>query len=284
MQAETLLSFPAGITLADSCLNGGTRHLVLTSTSPAVCCPECQTPADAQHSWYQRTVRDGPCGGYPVRIVLKTRRFFCRQPGCSQRIFTERFPAFLLPRARLTERFRALLVALSVALAHEAAQRLARRLQLLTSVTTLRRQLARHGPPLLAEPTKIGLDDFALRKGKTYGTVLVDLESHAVVDVLEDRRCATVETGLCAHPQLQVLTRDRAGDYAQAAEQAAPQAQQIADRFHLLVNAGECLERFIQRHPSVLQEMTADTLPRSARRSTPDRAARTGRARQRAER
>jgi hypothetical protein len=89
---------------------------------------------------------------------------------------------------------------------------------------------------------------------------------------------------LRAHPQLRVITRDRAGDYAQAAERAAPQAQQIADRFHLLVNAGECLGRFIQRHPSVLQEGTADTLPRSARRSATDRAARTGRAQQRAER
>jgi transposase len=178
----------------------------------------------------------------------------------------------------------ALSVALSVALAHEAAEQLARRLQLLTSVTTLRRQLARQHPPLLAEPTKIGLDDFAFRKGKTYGTVIVDLESHDVVDLLEDRRCVTVETWLRAHPQLPVITRDRAGDYAQAAEQAASQAQQIADRFHLLVNAGECLERFIQRHPSVLQETTADTLPRSARRSATDRAARTGRAAQRAER
>jgi transposase len=244
----------------------------------------CQTPSAAQHSRYQRTIRDVPCGEYPVRIVLQTRRFFCRQPGCSRRIFTERFPTFLLPRARLTERFRALLVALSVALAHEAAGRLARHLQLLTSVTTLRRQLASHRLPRLAAPTKIGLDDFAFRKGKTYGTVIVDLESHAVVDLLQDRQGATVEMWLRAHPQLQVITRDRAGDYAQAAERAAPQARQIADRFHLLVNAGECLERFIQRHPTLLQETTADTLPRSAWRSAPDRAARIGRAQQRVER
>jgi transposase len=106
MQAETLLSFPARITLADAFLTGGTWHLVLTSTSPAANCPVCQRPSEAQHSRYQRTVRDVPCGGYPVRIVLQTRRFFCRQPDCDRRIFTERFPAFLLPRARLTERFR----------------------------------------------------------------------------------------------------------------------------------------------------------------------------------
>jgi transposase len=262
----------------------GTLHLVVTSTARQARCPICQTPSAAQHSRYQRTVRDVPCGGYALRVQLGTRRFFCRQQDCRRRIFTERFPFFLLPRARMTERFRAALLALGVTTAHEAAQRLACRLHLPTSVTTLRRQLSRQQPPVLAEPTKIGMDDFAFRKGKTYGTMIVDLESHQVVDLLEDRTCATVEGWLRRHPQLGVISRDRASDYAQAAERAAPQAQQIADRFHLLVNAGECLERFIQRHPTLLHETAARTLPRSARRCVAERSARTGRAHQRAER
>jgi transposase len=166
----------------------------------------------------------------------------------------------------------------------QAACRVAGRLHLPTSVTTLRRQVARQRLPTRPESRKIGLDDFAFRKGKTYGTIIVDLESHQVVDLLEDRSSATVETWLRAHPQLCVISRDRASDYAQAAERAAPQAQQIADRFHLLMNAGECLERFIQRHPTLLQETTSVTLPRSARRSASDRSARAGRAQQRAER
>jgi transposase len=284
MKAETLLSLPAGVAISDFYISTSTLHLVLTSTNPLANCPVCQTPSAAQHSRYQRMVRDVPCGGYPLRLVLRTRRFFCRQPGCTRRIFTERFPTFLLPRARLTERLRAALLALSVTLAHEAACRLACRLHLPTSVTTLRRQLARQCPPALPEPTKIGLDDFAFRKGKTYGTVIVDLESHQVVDLLADRSSTTVETWLRAHPQLCVISRDRASDYAQAAERAAPQAVQIADRFHVLVNAGECLERFIQRYPTLLQETTTAALPRSARRSAADRCARAGRAQQRAER
>ncbi len=225
-----------------------------------------------------------PCGDYPLRIMLRTRRFFCRQPDCARRIFTERFPSFLLPRARISERFRTALLALSATTPHKAAQRLAGLLHLPTSVTTLRRQLGTYQLPALADPTKIGMDDFAFRKGKTYGTVIVDLESHQVVDLLADRSSATVEVWLRAHPQLCVVSRDRASDYAQAADRAAPQARQIADRFHLLVNAGECLERFIQRYPTLLQETTTATLPRSARRSATDRLARAGRTQQRAER
>jgi hypothetical protein len=154
----------------------------------------------------------------------------------------------------MTERFREALLVLSAATAHEAAQRLAHLLHLPTAVTTLRRQLEKQQPPVREDSTTIGLDDFAFRKGKTYGTVIVDLESHQVVDLLEDRSSATVETGLRAHPHICVLSRDRAGEYAQAADHAAPQAVQIADRFHLLLNGGECLERFIQRHPTLLHD------------------------------
>ena len=184
----------------------------------------------------------------------------------------------------MTERFREALLVLSATTAHEAAHRLACRLHLPTSVTTLRRQLGRHQPPTLPVPTKIGVDDFAFRKGKTYGTVIVDLESHQVVDLLADRSSATVEAWLRGHPHLCLISRDRAGAYAQAADRAAPQAVQIADRFHLLMNAGECLERFIQRHPTLLRDEDPAALPRSARRCAADRSARDQRTHRRAER
>ncbi|MGZ3600467.1 MAG: transposase family protein, partial [Ktedonobacterales bacterium] len=112
MKAETLLSLPAGVAITDFFVTTGAFHLVLTSTNPWASCPVCQTPSAAQHSRYQRMVRDVPCGGHPLRVLLQTRRFFCRQPTCARRIFTERFPTFLLPRARMTERLRAALLAL----------------------------------------------------------------------------------------------------------------------------------------------------------------------------
>jgi transposase len=173
----------------------------------------------------------------------------------------------------MTERFRQALAALSVVMAHEAAARLAQVLQLPTSVATFRRQLERQVLSTSATPTAIGLDDFAFRRGHTYGTVIVDLESHRIIDLLPDRTTATVEAWLRAHPGIGIISRDRAGEYALAAARAAPEALQIADRFHLLLNAGECLERFIQRHPTLLQEADPTTLPRSARRSQADREA-----------
>src|SRR5262249_41139309 len=163
-------------------------------------------------------------------------------------------------------------------------QRVASLLPLPTSVATLRRQLGRQPPPDLPVPTKIGIDDFAFRKRKRDGTVIVDLDAHRIVDLLADRTSAPVESWLRGHPDICLISRDRAGEYAQAADRAAPQAVQIADRFHLLMNAGECLERFIQRHPTLLRDEDPDTLPRSARRCAADRSARTGRAIQRAER
>lgn len=270
MQAERLLSLPDGLVLTTFHITAETLQLHIASVRPQAACPVCGTASAAQHSRYQRTFRDVPSGGYPVRITLQTWRFFCQERTCPRRIFTERFPDFVLPRARMTERFREALAALSVVLAHEAAARLARVLLLPASVATFRRQLERQFVFPNATPTAIGLDDFAFRRGHTYGTVIVDLESHCIIDLLPDRTTATVEAWLRAHPGIQIISRDRAGEYALAAARAAPEALQIADRFHLLLNAGECLERFIQRHPTLLEEAEPSTLPRSARRSQAD--------------
>jgi hypothetical protein len=174
-------------------------------------------------------------------------------------------------------------VALSVTSAHEAAARLARLLHLPTSVTTLRRHLAQQPVAETAPLTHIGLDDFAFRRGKTYGTVIVDLLTHQMVDLLADRTTAVVEAWLRAHPAIQIISRDRAGEYALAAARAAPPAQQIADRVHWLMNAGEGLERFMHRHPTLLRDAQPTTLPRSARRGRADRAAQQQRTQRRTE-
>ena len=273
MQVETLLSFPDGWQITEVQLIDATWSFSLTSTQPQATCPLCGIPSSARHSQYQRTLRDVPCGGTPVCLILTARRFFCSASGCACQIFTERFPGFVQSHARLSDRFREELLALSIALAHEAAARLTVDLHLPTSVTTLRRQLQHAPPPTRGVPTKVGIDDFAFRRGATYGTVIVDLESHKIVDLLADRTTQTVETWLHAHPEIQGISRDRAGAYASAASSAAPQAMQVADRFHLLMNAGDCLERFLHRHAAILQDDAADHLPVSARRSQSERSA-----------
>src|SRR5215472_10218586 len=120
MQAEQLLSLPHGLVITAFHLSNATLHLSIASVLPQARCPLCGSISAAQHSTYQRTFRDVPCGGYPVLVSLQTRRFFCQESSCLRRIFTERFPDFVLPRARMTERFRAALAALSIVMAHEA--------------------------------------------------------------------------------------------------------------------------------------------------------------------
>jgi transposase len=160
MQAEHLLSLPPGLVITTFLLSEATLHLSLASVGSQATCPICGTPSAAQHSRYERTFRDVPCGGSPVLVTLQTRRFFCQEGSCPRRIFTERFADFVLPRARMTERFREALSALSIILAHEAAARLARLLLLPTSVATLRRQLERQRASTSATLTAIGIDDF----------------------------------------------------------------------------------------------------------------------------
>jgi transposase len=115
--------------------------------------------------------------------------------------------------------------------------------------------------PLTAQsaPRVLGMDDFALRKGRIYGTVLVDLEQHRPVDLLPERTAETVTTWLRAHPEVEVIARDRAQDYARGAAEGAPHATQVADRFHLMCNLHEVLTRYLQRvAPALRRVLTSE--------------------------
>jgi transposase len=119
--------------------------------------------------------------------------------------------------------------------------RITDRLGIQTSrVTILRRIMALPTEPI-GEISQIGIDDFALRRGRKYGTILVDMISHKVIDVLPDRKAETAAAWMGAHPEIELVSRDRGGDYAAGARQGAPQARQIADRFHLYKNLVEGL-------------------------------------------
>ena len=206
-------------------------------------CPLCFCPATRFHSRYTRVVADLPCAGFRVQLRLHLRKFFCDSADCSRKIFTERLPAFVEPWAQTTVRLRQALQALGTATCGELGARLAVHLGIHTSPTTiLRRTMALPFEPV-ATVSHLGIDDFALRRGRKYGTILVDLGRHQVIDLLPDRKAETAKAWIQTHPEIELVSRDRGGDYATAARQGAPQAVQTADRFHIVKNLAEAVEK-----------------------------------------
>jgi transposase len=190
---------------------------------------------------------DLPWGGVPVQIVLQTRKFYCRTRDCRRTVFTERLPGVVEPYARQTLRFNEALLRLAWEMGGEAGARTAHLMAMPVSADTLLRRIRSAHPSKLAVPRVLGVDDFAFRRGKKYGTILVDHERRATVDLLPDREAETLAKWLKTHPGVEVVTRDRSRAYAEGVSTGAPDAVQIADRWHLIKNLSEALEKLLTR-------------------------------------
>lgn len=228
--------------------------LHVTATSSSALCPLCQQPATRLHSRYRRVVKDLPCAGQHIRLILHVRKFFCATVTCVRKVFAERLPHLVAPWAQMTTRLSQALQTIGLATCGRLGARLASHLGITTSwMTIVRRVMALPTPP--AERVEcLGLDDFAFRRGRTFGTVMVDLDAHQIIDILPDRQSEIAATWMATHPEITHVSRDRDAEYASAASTGAPQAIQIADRFHICQNLSDAVQRLLAR---MLSEMKA---------------------------
>src|SRR5216684_8098161 len=267
-----LFSLPDGIFI--SSVRATTTDLVvrIACRRPCAACPLCQQPSERVHGSYGRRVADLPCAGRRVIFALTVRKFVCGAPTCPRKIFTERLPDLVQSYARMTNRLRDALIALGLANSAQVSERLAPSLGMMISAPTLLRRLRAVVCPPPVSVRILGVDDWAWKKGQTYGTILVDLEKRCPIELLPDRKEETLTAWLLTHPEIDVISRDRGGEYAAAARKGAPQAKPIADKFHLVKNLRDGLKELMARKQKVLpevEEASSDGIPLRAQGKRP---------------
>jgi transposase len=220
-------------------------------------CPECQQRSRHVHKYYLRTLRDLPVDNRSVQLVLQVRRFKCLNQDCSMKTFAERLTGLAEVYGQRTIRFTSALKAIGHAVSGEAGAKLARRLGLPTSGDTLLRVVHRAAEPVNVTPRVVGVDDWAFRRGQVYGTILIDLERHCPVDLLEGRTAGGLAQWLKTHPGVEIMTRDRSTEFARGMNEGNAHAMQVADRWHLLQNCREALERMFKRIRPELGQLSA---------------------------
>jgi transposase len=245
--------------------------LDLISTQAFCCCPVCGQRSCRVHSHYCRRLADLPAHGRTIELNLRLCRFFCDHPDCPKQTFAEPLPRITQPHARRTCRLAGAIQEIAFAAGGEAGSRLARHIGIITSPDTLLRltrdnplPTAACGEQACAGPRVLGVDDWAFHRGQRYGTILCDLELHRPVDLLPERSAAGFAAWLHEHPGVEFISRDRGADYAKGATLGAPQAKQIADRWHLLHNLIEVFEQALNRQHAMLAEVAKTAMQPAA--------------------
>ena len=245
--AAELLHLPPEFAFDSLVVNANQVQVTIASTAEHACCPLCQTPSSQVHSQYQRTLADVPCGGQRVVVCVRSHRWRCRVPTCSRRIFAERLDPFASAWSRMTTRLITTIQAIGCATNGSSGARLAHHVGIRTSPSTVIQHILALPDPLLIPPVEIVLDDWSFRRGKRFGSIIVDLQRHCVIDLLPDRTAMTVAKWLQQHPTIHVISRDRSREFARGIQQGAPQARQVVDRFHVLKNLVELLPTILAR-------------------------------------
>src|SRR5258706_2090321 len=281
---SSLFGFPSTLDLDSIEVQEQTVFVYLHATSPTATCPQCGTAGSRVHSRYQRTIADVAFGGRKLVLKLLVRKWICPEALCSQHIFAERFPEVVQRYARMTDRLIKALQSAGVITNGADAAQIASSFGVPTTAKTIIRRVLQLPLPSEGSVRKVGIDEWAWKKGQRYATILVDLEKRRIVQLLAERSVETSKVWLRKHPEIDLVSRDRGKLFREAATDGAPQAKQVVDRFHLQKNFAEALEKFFRRQERVLKKATrgSTSKARPARRpAVPEKVAQEGRARHR---
>src|SRR5260370_931909 len=213
MPTTPLLPLPQGLEITS--INETKEEVVVrvTSQRASSCCPVCGVSSSAIHSYYRRKPQNLPCAGRPIRLLLTVKKFFCRQPECRRKIFVERLPELVEVWSRLTMRLRNAVQDIGFATCGKGGERLACKLGIPISDATLLWSLYLVPLPEVGQVEVIGIDDWSYRRGKRYGTIIVDLHTHKIIDLLPERTTQSVIAWLEAHPAVGIMSRARGRVY-----------------------------------------------------------------------
>jgi transposase len=247
MDFSSVFALPDGLEVAETSVTGPVLTLSLVATATTARCPFCGQESTHIRSTYTRHVTDVPCAGRQVQLILRVRKFRCDTTDCPRRIFVERLTPFIEPWARMTNRLSQTIEAIGLATSGELGSRFAPRLGLVTSPTTILRRTMTLSAQRSEAVSQLGIDDWSFRRGRQFGTILVNLATHEIIDLLPDRETETAQAWMQAHPEIDVVSRDRGENYAAAARKGAPRARQVADRYHLTDNLRDFVEEILAR-------------------------------------
>ena len=252
--------YPQNLLITSVLTENDVIHIEMRSQTKKCNCPKCMTESSSMHATHHRKVQDLPIYGKRVILDIDLYEFNCVNPECSIISFTETFENFLNNYSHMTERLADLMTTLALETSCEGCARILKSMNIKTSGDTVIRTLIKRYEKQ-PEPecgSAIGVDDFAYKKRHTYGTIIVDEETHKPVAVLDGRDGAALKEWLRKNKQVKTITRDRASAYAKAVEEILPDCMQIADRFHLHQNLMDAVNKILSREIPATTAITSE--------------------------
>lgn len=254
MNPNTLLADPEALEIEKFVSEDNLIKIVVRSILRTANCPNCLQSSNSLKAHYLRFVSDLPWHGVKIKLVLKVRKFRCRNDLCSRKVFCERLQKVVAKYARRTFRLNEVISFLAFTLGGRGGAKATQKMNISVGKDTLIRMIRCRSQEIPQTVKVLGVDDFAFRKGQTYGTILVDLEKRQPIDLLPDRQSGTLRNWLLKRHDVEIVTRDRSISYAEAVSEGLPNAEQIADRWHLLKNLSEILEKILQGEQSCIKQ------------------------------